>query len=277
MKKGTVTALSFLTVMLMLLSLAVPFSAAGVYIHDPMENPKAAADIVVDPDAVYGYAPNPASPRLGGYAEYDFSDEAVVAEMKQQREAYHDSVKELYQIKADMEAQGKSVEEIARAVSTRRNEIRMEAYQDDPEGLEKLKESNLATYGNENGGTPDYFFEKYGSWETVIEKSFSTNAGADAVLGLYDKYYDTYIFDKPAETDESQNDDEGETDATEATEAASIQPTEHSGATADQSMKSPNTGDHSIVFIRIILIASGAAVLCICIAVKQIGTKAKAD
>ena len=51
----------------------------------------------------------------------------------------------------------------------------------------------MAKYGNENGGTPEYYYEKYGSWETVLEKALSTNAGADACLGLYDKYYDTYL------------------------------------------------------------------------------------
>lgn len=71
----------------------------------------------------------------------------------------------------------------------------MEAYKDDPEGLANLKESNLITYGNENGGTPEYFYAKYGSWETVIEKALATNAGADACLGLYVEYYDTYFID----------------------------------------------------------------------------------
>ena len=36
-------------------------------------------------------------------------------------------------------------------------------------------------------------YKKYGSWEKVIDKSLSTNEGADACLGLYDKYYDTYF------------------------------------------------------------------------------------
>nr|WP_316620383.1 hypothetical protein [uncultured Ruminococcus sp.] len=178
-----------------LFTFSVPANAAGTYAHEPMANPKAAADIIVDPNAVYGYAPNPDSPRLGSFAQYDWSDKAFVVEMRHQREEYHKSIKELCQIKANMEAQGKSVEEIARAVSNRRNEIRMEAYKDDPEGLAKLKESNLKTYGNENGGTPEYFYAKYGSWETVIEKAFATNAGADACLGLYDEYYDTYFID----------------------------------------------------------------------------------
>lgn len=232
---------------LSLFAFTIQVFAAGYYIHDPMKNPKAAADIVVDPNAVYGYAPNPDSPRLGAYAEYDWSDESFVAEMRQEREDYHASIHELYQIKADMEAQGKSVEEIARAVSTRRNEIRMEAYKDDPEGLEKLKESNLATFGNENGGTPEYFYEKYGSWETVIEKAFSTNAGADAVLGLYDKYYYTYIIDG----------DDSQIPFTEAATADQADPV------GNQPMTSPNTGDPVIVLLMLMITAAGVTVLYI--------------
>jgi len=238
-----------------LFSLTISVYAASYYIHDPMENPKAAADIVVDPNAVYGYAPNPDSTRLGVYAQYDWSDEAFVADMREQREEYHESIKELYQIKADMEAEGKSVEEIARAVSTRRNELRFEAYKDDPEGLDKLKESNLATFGNEFGGTPEYFYNKYGSWEKVIEKAFATNEGADAVLGLYDKYYDTYIIDEPtAPTEESTI-----APTTEATETA----TPDSADKTDKSMTSPQTGDNSIVMIWIVLSMAVVAMLCV--------------
>ena len=220
---------------------------AGCYEHDPMENPKAAADILVDPDAVYGYAPKPDSPRLGVYAEYDWSDEAFVAEMRAQREAYHASMEELYQIKADMDAEGASVEAIARAVSIRRNEIRMEAYKDDPEGLEKLFESNLQTFGNKYGGTPEYFYEKYGSWETVIEKAFSTNAGADAVLGLYDKYFDTYIIDTGGDTDPTQ--------APPATEAPAGEPDDSPSAI------SPQTGDRSAGRIWLPIAVTGAGTI----------------
>ena len=172
--------------------LSVAFTASA-YEHDPMDNPKAAKDIVVNPDAVYGYSPSPESERLKDFVDYDWSDQAVVDEMKAQREAYHESIQELYDMISSMKAAGNTAEEIARAVSTRRNEIRLESYKDDPEGLEKVKQSNLDTYGNENGGTPDYFYEKYGSWERVIESSLSANPGADACLGLYDKYYDTYF------------------------------------------------------------------------------------
>lgn len=177
------------------------------YIHDPMKNPKAAKDIIVDSNAVYGYSPNPESTRLGGYAQYDWSDREFVAEMKQVREEYHESMQELYVMISDMRAAGKETEEIARAVSTRRNELRLESYKDDPEGLEIVKASNLATYGNENGPTPEYLYEKYGSWETVIEKALSSNPGADACLGLYDKYYDTYMLEDETETGDSTKDE----------------------------------------------------------------------
>ena len=92
-----------------------------------------------------------------------------------------------------MKTAGASVKDIAIMVSIRRNEIRLESYKDDPEGLAKVKKSNLENYGNENGGTPEFFYNKYGSWETVIEKALSVNAGADACLGLYDEYYDVYV------------------------------------------------------------------------------------
>lgn len=237
MKKTIGKSMIFLLAVTVLFSFSVSVCAANYYVHDPMDNPKAAADIVVDPNAVYGYAPNPESTRLGTYAQYDWSDKALVAEMRQQREEYHESLKELYDIKSKMEAEGKSIEDIARAVSTRRNEIRMEAYKDDPEGLEKLKESNLKTFGNENGGTPDYFYKKYGSWETVIEKAFSTNAGADACLGLYDKYYYTYIIDGAS--------------------------TDNTPATIDQSDKSPKTGDNTMLMFCFVFVTAGSLVICV--------------
>ena len=88
--------------------------------------------------------------------------------------------------------EGADIETVARAVSALRNELRLRAYDGDPEGLEAVKASNLAAYGDENGPTADSLFEKYGSWETVLEKAFSVNSGMDACLGLYDAYYGLY-------------------------------------------------------------------------------------
>ena len=167
--------------------------AAFSYEHDPRDNPDAMKDIVYNPDAVYGFSPDPESTRLGEYADaIDWTDPEQVAQARAVREDYHESLGELYDMITDMLGEAKPVEEIARAVSTRRNELRLEAVADDPEELAKTKKSNLDTYGHEEGPTPDELYEKYGSWQTVLEKALGTNAGMDACVGLYDEYYDYY-------------------------------------------------------------------------------------
>ena len=196
MRKRIIT--SVVSALVLLLMFAGTAKAAFQYEHDPMQNPDAAADIIVNPDAVYGYSPNPEG-SLRGYAVYDWSDPELVAAGKKDREEYHASVQELYDKLHEMQEAGYEIEEIARAISTRRNEIRLEAYKDDPEGLEIVKKRNLEKYGNEMGPTPEYLFEQYGSWETVIKKAFSSNPGMDASLGLYDEMYDTYLIPDEAE------------------------------------------------------------------------------
>jgi len=191
---------NLLAVIIAVSSLAVPlsaFAATGnqpeyrcVYAHDPRINSKAMADIVVNPDAVYGFSPDPDSTRLGEYASYDWTDPEVVEAARQDRIAYLADFNNQYELWDKMSREGKSTEEIARAVSTMRNENRLASYADNPEGLAKVKQSNLETYGNENGPTPESLFEKYGSWEKVILKSFSSNSGMDACLGLYDIQYE---------------------------------------------------------------------------------------
>lgn len=163
------------------------------YEHNPMDNPKAAEDIVVNENAVYGFSPSPDSIRLKEFADaIDWTDAGQVAAAREERAQYHAKNAELYQMIAVMQGEGKSVEETARAVSRRRNEIRLESYADDPDGLAKVKQSNLDTYGNEEGPTADSLYAKYGSWQTVLDKALSTNPGMDACLGFYDEYYYTY-------------------------------------------------------------------------------------
>ena len=63
--------------------------SAFVYIHNPEDNPDAMRDIVVNPDAVYGYSPNPDSTRLGKYADLiDWTDPEQVAGAQRQRLEY---------------------------------------------------------------------------------------------------------------------------------------------------------------------------------------------
>ena len=167
--------------------------AAFVYEHDPRDNPEAMKDIVENPDAVYGFSPDPASERLGSYAEYDWTDPEFVEQAQEERRAYHESMDSMTDILYEMRENDASMEEMARAVSEERNRLRIEACKDDPEALASMKESNLKTYGHEDGPTPDELFEKYGSWTTVLQKAFSPNLGMDACCGLYDEYYWLYI------------------------------------------------------------------------------------
>ena len=214
---------------------AAPARETFHYEHDPMENPAAAKDIVVNPDAVYGYSPNPESTRLGKYADAtDWADEAAVAAAREERRAYIEENKKMYRVIEEMLGQGKNVEEIAREVSRIRNENRLAAYDNDPEGLELVKQSNLDTYGHEEGPTADQLFEKYGSWQTVIEKALSTNAGMDACLGFYDENYDSYdISEMLADAGGSGADAEGTADADGVADADSATDADSAADAAD--------------------------------------------
>ena len=172
---------------------AVQETGGFAYVHDPRNNPEAMKDIVVNPDAVYGFSPDPQSTRLGIYADHDWTDPAFVAWAQEDRRAYHESLESMTEILYRMREEGASIEEMARAVSEERNRLRLEAYKDDPELLAATKESNLKTYGHEEGPTPDELYEKYGSWTVVLQKAFSANMGMDACCGLYDEYYPLYI------------------------------------------------------------------------------------
>lgn len=193
MKKRLTALIISLILLAGLASSAFASSADGFsYRHDPMLNPSARADIVEDPEAIYGYRPSETG-SLKMYASADWSDSETVAAGRTERLEYHDSLKGMYEILDSMTAEGKSIEEIARAVSARRNELRLEAYTDDPEGLIAIKQRNLEKYGHEEGPLADELYVQYGSWQTVIAKAFSTNSGMDACLGLYDDCYELYI------------------------------------------------------------------------------------
>lgn len=163
------------------------------YQHDPRLNPKAMEDIVVNPNAVYGFSPSPDGSLKEYMDQIDWSDPQAVETYRQERVAYHESLRSMYYLFIDMKAEGKDTEEIARAVSAERNVLRFAAYENDPEGLAVVKARNLERYGREEGPTPDDIYQKYGSWEAVIEKAFSPNLGMDVCLGLYDEYYSGYL------------------------------------------------------------------------------------
>jgi len=158
------------------------------YNKDPMQDPKAARDIVEDPDAVYGYSPDPKSPRLGRFADrIDWSDADKVEVVRQTRLEYHLENEAHLQ---NMYDQGMTPKQIAENMVNERNINRINSYlnRGDLEGLEIMKQSNLKIYGNENGMTIQQALEKYGSYEEIINASIRSNPGMDACCGLYDDY-----------------------------------------------------------------------------------------
>ena len=176
---------------------SMPETGATVfmYSHDPKDSSSAMKDIVEDPDAVFGYSPDPESTRLKDFVDViDWTDPVEVAKARNERQMYFYSMSELYTMIAVMQEENKTPEEIAKAVSKRRNELRLEAYKDDPEGLAEIKRNNLETYGHEDGPDADEVYMKYGSWQVVLEKALSTNVGMDICLGFYDEYFYTYGF-----------------------------------------------------------------------------------
>ena len=184
-------ALSVLLALALVIGAGAPvFAADGFrYRHDPRLNPGAMADIVADETAIYGFRPSETG-SLALYADADWSDPELVAQGRADRIAYHESLESMYSMLEEMRAAGRSIEEIARAMSAQRNVLRFAAYDGDPEGLAAVKARNLEKYGHEEGPLPDELFEKYGSWEMVLSKAFSGNSGMDACLGLYDDYYE---------------------------------------------------------------------------------------
>ena len=76
------------------------------------------------------------------------------------------------------------------------------------------------------------------NWEIVLEKAYEANPGADACLGLYDMYYDTY--------------DIPEDDTTPEDETAPEEP----------ESDIPKTGDDAlpIILYSLLLAASAAAI-----------------
>jgi hypothetical protein len=156
------------------------------YKNNPMDDPKAAKDIVENPNAVYGYSPNPQSEKIGKFAEFDWANEDVVSRAREVRLQYHNNNESIYNLVQEMQHTGASLEEIARAANQQRNLNRLQIYIDagNMNGYEKAVESNIKNFQNKLGMTAAQAYEKYGSWDIVLEKAMSANAGMDACCGL---------------------------------------------------------------------------------------------
>ena len=171
------------------------------YIHDPRLNEKAMSDVIYDEDAIYGYIPSQTG-TLSQYIDYAWNNEESAKGYREERIKYHKSNNEnIRALEKKLREEGKNIEEIARACSALRNQNRLDMY-DNEDDLKVVKERNLQTYGNELGPTPEYLYDKYGSWEKVLEKSYSINVGMDACCGLYDDYFEYYNLPIPSYIEE---------------------------------------------------------------------------
>jgi len=165
------------------------------YKNNPLDNPKAAKDVVENQNAVYGFSPNPKSERIGKFAEFDWTNKNIVSSAREARLQYHKDNESIYNLVKEMQHNGATVEEIARAANQQRNLNRLQSYIDtgNISGYEKAVESNMKNFQNELGMTAEQAYEKYGSWNIVLEKAMSANAGMDACCGLYDDFYYLYL------------------------------------------------------------------------------------
>lgn len=97
-----------------------------------MDNPKAANDIIENPDAVYGYSPNSESESIGGYSDaIDWTNPEQVAQARMRRQSYHDKNYNILELVSKMKKEGNSIEDIARAAIEQRNRNRLDDYIDD--------------------------------------------------------------------------------------------------------------------------------------------------
>ncbi len=155
---------------------------------NPLDDPKIAKDIEVDPNAVYGYKPTEDSP-LNQF-DIDWSDPIQVEAARISRLEYIEKMKikqENLNIRVNGYLdEGKTMEEIAEIMVAERNNSRIQSYIDkgDTENLESMLARNEKEYGNPNGPTAQQLLKKYGSYEEVINSSVRINKGMNVLLGI---------------------------------------------------------------------------------------------
>lgn len=190
---------------------ASPKALAG-YLHNPMENPEVLRDVVPAPGNVFGYAPAKKDAKhphstLHHFAIGDFASFDSVGRYRDIRIKYHEYVSE--RLDALM-AENIPLSEKARAAVKIRNDARLATYFDDEgkikEGLESWYK---AAFKRAEKNTYEYFRDKKGlTDEEIIQSAYRSNAGMDAVLGLYDRHFTAYKILVPPKVIETMNEQE---------------------------------------------------------------------
>lgn len=104
---------------------------------------------------------------------------------RDQRMRYHQLLVDMERTECAMRAEGRSEEDIARALVQMRNDAKdvIRAGMT-PEQVAELEARNEKKYGNPLGPTADQLYMKYGSWEKVADAATRSSAAVDRELGL---------------------------------------------------------------------------------------------
>lgn len=188
--------------------------ALAGYLHNPMENPVVLRDVVPAPGNVFGYAPakrDAAHPdsTLNHFAGGDYASFESVGNYREIRIKYHEYVSDRLD---ELMAQNIPLSEKARAAVKIRNDARLATYLDDNGKVKPgLENGYKAALKREEKNTYEYFRQKKGlSDEEIIQSAYGSNAGMDAILGLYDRHFYAYKILVPPQVLASMNDEEKE-------------------------------------------------------------------
>lgn len=164
-------------------------TASFSYEHDPSYNLVVQKDAIKDPNAIYGYKPNPEG-SLKEYASYNWSDVGVVYEARKKRLAYRNNITELVgEYINDLSNLGTPDELIAKLAINRRNMIRIESYT----GSKAQNNVGLATAQSRSQNyTYDFMKKKYETHADIFKAVVRENAAMDACTGLYDMFFESY-------------------------------------------------------------------------------------
>jgi hypothetical protein len=131
-------------------------------------------------------------PDLGPCADPEPVVCQIRSETPQQREVargqrvhYHELLEDMERRACRMRAEGRSEEDIARALVRMRNDAKDVVRAGmTREQVAELEARNIRKYGNPLGPTADLLYLKYGSWEKVSDAATRSNEAVDHELGL---------------------------------------------------------------------------------------------
>lgn len=162
-----------------------PASAAAAPAAQPCRSAAACGSVIVAPVSQaapdHGHCTSPEP--VVCLIRSETPEEREIA--RDQRMRYHQLLVDMERTECAMRAEGRSEEDIARALVQMRNDAKdvIRAGMT-PEQVAELEARNEKKYGNPLGPTADQLYMKYGSWEKVADAATRSSAAVDQELGL---------------------------------------------------------------------------------------------